>query len=204
MSYSKTIQNCLKRLEKARAALQRLDQATDLPETESAWSDLIMAAASIYSKLENGSKVSGHATAWYGRVKHERKNDSLLSYIHHARNADEHCVEDITRIANREAQIRFHEPYDPAKLEGKQIFFGRDLRGNPTFRGSEGAPFSIEAYNEPTLVLVPVRDPRYNDKFAPPDKHLGQQLADTTPRAIGHLAVAYLERLINDASAMGV
>jgi hypothetical protein len=45
----------------------------------------------------------------YGRAKHERRNDPLLSYIHHARNADEHGIKDITRVAKGEGKIRFHE-----------------------------------------------------------------------------------------------
>jgi hypothetical protein len=204
MSESTALQHCLKRLEKARSALQRLEQTKDPRETESAWSDLIMAAASIYSKLEQGSKVNGIAVAWYGRVKNERKKDSLLSYIHHARNANEHGIKDITRVAKGEAQIRFHEPYDPAKLEGKQLFIGHDSKGNIVLGKSSDAPFSVEVYNAPTCVLVPVVDDRFGDTFPPPDRHLAQQLNDTTPQAIGRLAVAYLEKLINDARAIGI
>src|ERR1019366_3971414 len=55
----------------------------------------------------------------------------------------------LTRTAKGEAQIRFHEPYDPAKLEGKQLFIGHDSRGDLVVRGSEGAPFWIEVHNEP-------------------------------------------------------
>jgi hypothetical protein len=78
MSDSSAIQHSLKKLEKARSGLKRLEQAKDPRETESAWSDLILAAASIYSKLEQGSKASGgSAKGWYGRIKHERRNDTL-------------------------------------------------------------------------------------------------------------------------------
>jgi hypothetical protein len=142
MSDTPALQNCSKRLEKAQSALQQLEQTKDPRETESAWLDLILAATSIYSKLLQGSKLSGgSAKGWYDLKMHERKNDSLLSYIHHARNADEHGIKDITRVAKGEGQIRFHEPYDPAKLEGKQIFMGRDSRGNMVSRKKPGCPF---------------------------------------------------------------
>jgi hypothetical protein len=89
-------------------------------------------------------------------------------------------------------------------LEGKQLFIGHDSGGSIVFGKSADAPFSIEVYNAPTCVLVPVKDDRYGDAFQPPTTHLGEQLEDTTPLAIGRLAVAYLERLINNASAAGI
>jgi hypothetical protein len=201
---SPAIQQCLKRLEKATLALHRLDQSNDLKETEAAWSDLIMAAGSIYSKLEQASKTSGKLNAWYGRVKHERKTDTLLSYIHHARNTDEHGLEDITRIAKREATLRFHEPFDPQKLDGVQLFVGTDETGAPRFKVSDGAPTTVEHFVEPTVVLVEVKDKRYNDTFPPPSTHLGKNLDDTRPLAVGRRAVAYLERLIANARNNGI
>lgn len=194
--------SCSKRLEKARLALQRLEQTKDPVETESAWSDLILAASSIYSKLEQGSKITGSAVGWYGRKSHERKNDPLLSYLLHARNADEHGIKDITRVAKGEGQIRFYEPFDPAKLEGKKLIIGRDPLGNLVLGKSSDAPFSVEVHNEPTCVLVPVKDRGVS--YQPPTTHLGQQLDDTTPLAVGRLAVLYLEALINDARAVGI
>jgi hypothetical protein len=204
MSDSTAIQLCLKKLEKAQSALQRLEHAKNLKETEAAWSDLLMAAASIYSKLEQASKLTGKTTAWYGRVKHERKTDTLLSYIHHARNADEHGLEDITKVASRQAVLRFHEPFDPDKLEGVQLHIGTDSTGAPDIRVSDGAPISVEHYKQPTVILVEVKDHRYNDSFEPPSTHLGKQLDDTLPLAIGRLAVIYLVGLIDDARRNGI
>jgi len=192
------------KLEKAELAVARLEQAQNIKDTETAWSDFLMAAGSIYSKFEQASKRNGVAAAWYGRVKHERKTDTLLSYIHHARNADEHGLEDITRVASRQGTLRFHEPFDPKKLEGVQIRIGTDATGAPSISVSDGAPISVEHYKHPTVVLVAVKDTRYGDTFPTPSVHLGQQLDDTRPLAIARLAVAYVKRLIEDARRIGI
>jgi hypothetical protein len=34
---------------------------------------------------------------WWKRKMDERRDDPLLSYIHHARNSDTHCLEDTTQ-----------------------------------------------------------------------------------------------------------
>jgi hypothetical protein len=87
-------------------------------------------------------------------------------------------------------------------LEGKQLFIGHDSQGNLALGKSPDAPFSVEVHNDPTCVLVPVKDSGVT--YQPPTTHLGQQLDDTTPLAVGRLAVLYLEALINDARAVGI
>lgn len=82
------------RLERARDAVARLDAATTLADMHSAWSAFLLAAAAVYSKLERGANGKGKCEAWLGKVRHLRKTDPLLSYIHQARNSDEHSIDD--------------------------------------------------------------------------------------------------------------
>jgi hypothetical protein len=72
------------RLEKAKSALAKLEDGPikDTAVFRSAWSDFLLATASIYFKLEQGAKGNGPSEGWYGRKKHERKADPLLSYLH--------------------------------------------------------------------------------------------------------------------------
>jgi hypothetical protein len=44
------------RLQKAEKALQELQVATNYDEAESAWIDFLVAASTIYSKLQQGAK----------------------------------------------------------------------------------------------------------------------------------------------------
>lgn len=62
-------------LKRAEAALHEIEAAQTLPEVEIAWSDFLVAANRVFSKLEQGAKTNGRSSAWYGRKKHERRTD---------------------------------------------------------------------------------------------------------------------------------
>lgn len=205
MSESSAIRHSIARLEKARAALASLESANTLGEAESAWSDLLLAANGIYSKLEQGSKTSGRAEGWFGRAKRARKDDPLLSYMHHARNSEEHAIEDVTvRLEVGQATITVRQPYDPLKLDGVQISVGTDSSGHVRVTSSNEDLISTKMYDKPSLALVRVKDSRYKDVFDPPSEHLGARLADPTPLKVGKLFVDYMTKLIEDAKSFGV
>jgi hypothetical protein len=84
-------------LAKAETSPQAMQAAKQCPELQTAWSDLLVASTRVYSKLQQGAKSIGKSNAWFGQKADERKNDALLTYIHHARNADEHGIKPITR-----------------------------------------------------------------------------------------------------------
>jgi hypothetical protein len=84
------------RLAKAEAAVTRLNTAKTFDETETSWSDFLTAAATIYTKLEQGSKTDKKSLSWFSRIKGLRRSDPLLRYVHQARNSDEHGIVDIT------------------------------------------------------------------------------------------------------------
>lgn len=205
MGDSVAIQHCEKQLARAQTALEQLQQAAGLAEAQLAWSDLLSAASRIYSKLEQGSKINGKAKAWFGRRKSERKNDPLLSYIHHARNSDEHGIEEITaNIPRGSSTIGFRQPYDPDKLEGKQIRIGSDTKGNVVVTDFDPEIFEVISYARAALVLTRVTDTRYGDGFDPPRQHLGMPLDDVSPLGIAKLALPYLEQLTKEARAIGI
>jgi hypothetical protein len=82
------------RLARAKNAVAGLDKATTVEEMHSGWWAFLLAADGIYSKLEQGAKGTSKSEPWFGKVKHLRKTDPLLLYIHQARNSDEHGIED--------------------------------------------------------------------------------------------------------------
>jgi hypothetical protein len=71
-----------------------------LEDIESGWSDFLTAAHRIYSKLEQGAKVTEVSKHWFEKKKYQRKTDPFLRYIHHARNVDEHGL---TRVTEKTA-----------------------------------------------------------------------------------------------------
>src|ERR1700732_2996063 len=142
------IHHARERLKKAENAVASLRSAKNLDAAEAAWVEFLIAANSIYSKLENGAKGGGRSEAWFGRMKHDRKNDELLNYIHHARNVDEHGIERIT-----EKDPGYFAITGDMRLDGT-IGPGQTLRVTQI---PGGRPVGFES--KPTrLKLIPVTD----------------------------------------------
>ncbi len=71
------------------------------------WSSFLVYANRVFTKLEQGAKA-GPAKGWWDGIKRTRKEDELLRYIQHARNADEHGIGPITpRISAKRMGVSF-------------------------------------------------------------------------------------------------
>jgi hypothetical protein len=187
----KAITEATIRLTQARASLIVMESDDWVfEEFELAWRNFLLEASSVYSKLEQGAKSSGKSRAWFGRVKHVRKNDELLSYIHHARNTEEHSLEGSTNRTEITAK--------PANKWTKIL---PPKEGDNTISATvqSNQPLAVTLIS-PGIRLVPVTDERYHDTFNPPTTHLGQLLVDRSPIAVARLGIQYFESLISEAT----
>jgi len=188
MDVSSGIAKCEERLGRAHDALTYLLNAANLADAERGWSEFISASGAFYSKVEQLCKSNSKAHAWFGQIKKERKDDELLSYIHHARNSDEHTISDITKVESNTTVMTeiYNIGDDPLKGAGKDYV----------------QEFELSTLPIPSLVLLPVHDERYGDTFAVPGTHLCQMLSDWSPQAVAKLAFAYLVRMLEVAKAL--
>jgi len=196
--HPKAVQQARRRLERVKSAVVKMQDKTISPvEFEDAWTDFIMATGSIYSKLEQGAKSTGVSNAWFGRIKHQRKNDELLSYIHHARNSDEHGLE---------SGVQTFRARSLKMLEGEGYEVIDDPKHPLAFRTKEVVPkqlrIRIRAVMGDHARLVRVKDERYGDEFDPPTTHLGLALDIRHPVAVAELALTYLTSLIDEAAKL--
>lgn len=176
------------RLEKARRAVAQMKAAKSYAAFEEAWSEFLIGGGGVYAKLETGAKANGTSNAWFGRKKHDRGEDALLRYLHHARNTEEHGLEGSTVEA---AQMQL----------GGQGFIEKLVWRNgqlEEFRASPG----IEVRIDRRAMLVTVHDKRFGDSFEPPQTHLDQPLTDASPQNVATLALAYLEGLVAEAAKL--
>lgn len=177
-------------LAKAAAAIEAMRNAKTFPELEAAWSDFLLAAGRIFSKLEQGAKSNGTSRAWFGRQRHTRRSEPLLSYIHHARNADEHGIE---RITERK----------PASLgigsSGATYIKRMTVRHGLIEIEGDGSPLKVTVIPG-RAELIAVFD--HGDKYEPPTQHLGNAISDQSPLAVAELAIAYLRTMIDDAAKL--
>lgn len=77
-------------------AVRRLTTAPSLDVADEAWVDFLSHANRVYTKLRAASHGQGVDWMWWKRQMDERRDDQLLSYIHHARNCDTHRLEPMT------------------------------------------------------------------------------------------------------------
>lgn len=187
-------------LELAKAAAQRLTLEAGFKPYEQAWSDFLSQASRFYSKLEQGAKGCNASEPWLGLKKHERRTDTLLAFLHHARNSDEHGLEQITQRAADGINMRF--PPAQRVAVGMDVMLddeGRLHVRNPQVRLPEGQVERIEIVN-PRVELIPVTD--RGRRYEPPRAHLDRPIEDRSPRGVAQLAIAHLEAILAEASEL--
>jgi hypothetical protein len=82
--------------------------------------DFLTSSHRVFSKLAAGAQA-GKSSAWYGRIKRERKNDDLLAYMQQARHADEHGLEKIADASGGALQINPANYNAPLKVNDMVI-----------------------------------------------------------------------------------
>jgi len=81
-------------LRSAERALGRMRSASGFDSFEDAWRQYLMALRKVWIKTERGCQhVRKRFEPWQGKFKRQQRNDQLLRYLEHARNADEHTIQ---------------------------------------------------------------------------------------------------------------
>jgi hypothetical protein len=182
---------------RAEKALAALSAAKAIEDAEAAWTDFLIAAATIYSKLEQGAKGSGRCEGWFGRKKRARKDDQLLRYLHFARNSNEHGIERVVATSasnfHRGRPLGFNERI-PVKIHAVDQATMLPIVG-------ESAEGVIAG---PTIRPVRAHDRRYNDYCDPPTEHLGRPInfGGNFCYEVGLLGLDYLRGLIQEAEGL--
>ncbi len=83
-------------LNRAEQILADMENAYGLSQVESSWSGFLILSHRIHTKLEQGANGDPASVAWWNAIRKKRKEDQVLRYTHHARNADEHGLKPIT------------------------------------------------------------------------------------------------------------
>lgn len=196
------IQKAEDHLEIAREAFEQLQIEKGFKAYERAWAEIIAQLGRVYTKLEQGAKGCKASEPWFGLLKHARGTDPLMSYLHHARNSEEHGLDHITQRGADSMTLGF-----PATTEVKVGFEmmiddkGRMHVRNPTVDSPNGGVNRVEVVN-PRVELVPVRDRGVS--YAPPEMHGSKPIVDRSPRGCAGLAISYLEDMLSQARTLPV
>ena len=128
------------RLTSAEARLKDLELAKDYKSARRCWYEFLIASNSVFSVLQQGAKGAGKSQAWFAKKVQLRKSDPLLSYLHHARNAEEHNVPSVTEL-DRQKIVLVEADKPTAAIE--------EMVGNTgTFRNLSDKPLDPQKVTE--------------------------------------------------------
>jgi hypothetical protein len=156
---------------------------------EKNWASFLVSAGRIFTKLEQGAKVSGKSRAWWGKQLHQRRTDPLLGYLWHARNADEHTLQRINQLQPAEAKV-----IKPPKEDIEQLERAMNNETRPW------AHVGTVEWTPEHVLLLPLVD--RGVRYDVPTEHLGKPIENSSPAHIGGLALAYLDAMLKEAKTL--
>jgi hypothetical protein len=116
----------------------------------------------------------------------------LLAYLKAARNAHEHGEPTIVNVKAR--ANRFPLPPDAPRPFFSATISAAD--GTEQTISSATSEVEVLVMGPLWLELIPIKGTRNSSSQPPPQSHLGRQITDQTPVAIGALALDHLEKTL--------
>jgi hypothetical protein len=176
-------------LRAAARAIDSMRNASSLEEFEAEWREFLTCLEKVWTKVERSCHaVRNKFEPWQGTYHRLRKKDMLLRYLKQARDADNHSIQDFTKIEPGSRSIRFKN------LKGGYIKH-MEIRGGE-IAAYEGDPIVIED-KPPQPVAVPVKN--NGEWYNPPTSHLGKPVTTHHPVAIAELGLKFYENYVNEA-----
>jgi hypothetical protein len=183
----KAVEAARKEYDRAAECVTIIGTSSDFLAIQRAWKSFLTSHHRVFTKLDSSSK-SPKNYDWWGRKVCQRRRDALLRYLFHARNADEHTIEEIT--GEDETRIMITEP-NPRTVAAME----RGLIGRPN------APIllSTEIVFK-NLQLMAVVDK--GDRYEVPKEYLGAPIMDPIPAIVARLGLAYLDSMLKEAGEL--
>lgn len=197
---SNALNKAQSRLRSASKAIDDLKSAESHEQFSDIWFTFLFAWKSVYTVLQQATKVTPKIAQWYSSKETERKDDPLLQYLYEARNVDEHGLEAVTKEKPGSIGVK---PVENTGVFYNGVFGFKDGKFMvPAATDRHGNPVDLNVTINPSrTILVPVVA-RGNRTYNPPQEHLGQRLIDSSPIGIAEVSVAYLKMLLQEAAAL--
>jgi hypothetical protein len=176
---------------RATESLTAIATANDFTAVETHWAAFLVAAGRVFTKLEQGAKLLDKSKAWWGNQLHRRRTDPLLRYLWHARNADEHTLQDVTQRHHGSAKI-----VEPTKEEIAALNQALEKETRPW------TPLGMVEWLPDHVELLPVVD--RGVRYDPPASHLGNPIVGSSPAHLAELMLTYLDAMVKEADELTV
>jgi hypothetical protein len=176
----------------ASRAVVAMHSATNLVQFEDEWKHFLDALEKSWTKLEVAlAHAPKSVRAWLSSYVNFRRTDSLVVYLHHARNADQHTLLEIVEKRPAELGIR-RAPGAKTSYINTMIIDGEGKLAHFDAVGMQAI------VTPPAIALLPVID--RGREFAVPHEHYGMPLTTVAPNCVAVLGLRFYEVAISEAS----
>ncbi|TAM14255.1 MAG: hypothetical protein EPN56_11750 [Rhodanobacter sp.] len=163
--------------------------AKSFGQFEAEWRTFLNCLEKAWVKTERACQpFAATFQPWQGQFHHMRKKDMLLRYLKQARDADNHSVQDITKIAPGSVGYHFVNPAGGYIKEMRVV--------NGLVEHYEGDPMVAEV-RPPHPVAVRVKN--NGEWYDPPTSHLGQPVNTSHPADLARLGLTYYQSFVAQA-----
>jgi hypothetical protein len=173
----------------AGAKLKGMKDSSNLAAFAQSWSDFLSHVQRAFTRMKIAT-AKGPSKGWYDTIESQRHTDELLSYIRHARNADEHGVDPVTVQKPGGIGIK-------PKVGNSLIVDNLEIGGGKIVMGPEMAKNAKIEFIPASIHLSAVRD--RGIEYLPPKSHLGVALQETTPIIVAEAAHKFVEGVLSHA-----
>ena len=175
-------------LRAAAKALDSMRTADSLDDLEAEWREFLTCLEKTWVKAERSCQhIRNQFQPWQGKYSKLRKKDMLLRYLKQARDADNHSIQDFTKIEPGSKSIRFTNPtggyINRMEISGGEIAV------------YEGDPMLV-LDKPPHPVVVPVKN--HGQWFNPPTSHLDQPLLSLHPVELAEHGLKFYDEFIRE------
>ena len=175
-------------LASAKKAITSMHCAQSFDEFEAEWRTYLNCIEKLWQKVERCCQhVRGTFEPWQGKYHRLRKKDMLLRYLKQARDADNHSIQDVTKIQPGSRAYRFVNPTG-GYIKSMEIRNGQVVH-------YEGDPMVVED-KPPQPVAVPVKN--NGEWFNPPTSHQEQPITSQHPIILAELGLKFYSEYINE------
>lgn len=177
-------------LSSARAALAGMRRAQDFETFEREWRAFLNAIAKLWVKMERACQhVRPEFEPWQRPFKECRESDPLLAYLRHAKNADQHTIQEVMEIVPGSRTIN--------SVDGGSLYIEKLVLSGGSIVEYRGDKPLLITDTPATARMVSVID--RGAEYPPPSEHLGLPLRSDSPASAAEAALAYYERFVTEA-----
>ena len=173
----------------AEKAIERMTKSDSIEDLEDEWKNYLNAIEKCWVKTERSCQhVRNKFQPWQGNFAKERKKDPLLKYIKHARNSDQHTIQEGMEKKDASSSMYVEGGPGVAHIERLEIKNGKLVE----YKGNK--PLIIE--NLPNRVeLLRVKDG--SKTYNPPKSHKAIKLLWPAPVDVAVLGLEYYRDFVS-------